>query len=84
MSYEFFFTIGGWLGAVAVLAAYALVSTRRVEGDSIFFQSLNIIGSIFLMMNSFYFEAFPSVVVNFVWVGIAVYSLMRRKSSSTN
>jgi hypothetical protein len=83
MSYEIFIQIGGWLGAISVLAAYALVSTKRVEGDSTFFQALNISGSILLMINSYYFQAFPSVAVNFVWVGIAIYSLMQRRANQT-
>lgn len=67
----------GWIGAIMVLSAYFLVSTRRVSGDSVFFQLLNLIGSALIIVNSFHFGAFPSVVVNGVWILIAVYALVR-------
>lgn len=68
----------GWLGATALLAAYALVSTKVVEGDSLVYQLLNAAGSLLLVVNSFHYGAFPSVVVNIVWIGIAGYALTRR------
>jgi hypothetical protein len=34
----------GWIGAVALLFAYALVSIRRIEGDSPGYQILNLVG----------------------------------------
>ena len=32
----------GWCGAIIVLLAYALVSVSKVEGDSVFYQVLNL------------------------------------------
>lgn len=62
-----------------VLAAYALVSARRIEGDSVLYQALNIAGAALLVANSFYYRAYPSVGVNVVWVGIGMYALLRRR-----
>ena len=42
MSAETLIDIGGWVGAVALLSAYALVSNRRLAGDSVRFQALNL------------------------------------------
>ncbi len=67
----------GWLGSVAVILAYALVSTRRAKGDSFVYQALNLVGALFLIVNTIYYGAYPSTVVNLVWVGIAVFSLIR-------
>lgn len=67
----------GWLGSAAVIAAYALVSTNRVDGDSLLYQFLNLIGSIFLIVNTAYLGALPSAFVNIMWVGIAAYALWR-------
>lgn len=69
----------GWAGVVVLLVAYALVSTRRIEGDSAIYQILNLGGAALLIVNSFYYGAFPSVVVNVVWIGIAVFALVRGK-----
>lgn len=67
----------GWLGSIAVLLAYVLVSTNRLKGDSIPYQTLNFFGSIFLMVNTIYFGAYPSTFVNLVWLFIAIFALVR-------
>ena len=67
----------GWCGALLVLLAYALVSTRRVDGDSYSFQSLNILGGALLLSNTAYLGAYPSSFVNAVWIGIAAFALYR-------
>lgn len=69
--------IVGWVGVAALLLAYALVSLRRLEGDSVRFQVLNLAGSAMLMVNSFYYGAYPSVAVNLAWVGIGMFALGR-------
>ena len=68
----------GWAGAALVLAAYALVSTGRVRAQSWTYQLLNIGGAVGLVLNSWWYGAIPSVVVNVLWVGIGVYALRRR------
>ena len=67
----------GWVGALLLLAAYALVSMRKLEGDSLVYQLLNMLGGTFLIVNSFHYKAFPSVGVNVAWIGIAIYSMIR-------
>ena len=44
--------IAGWTGAVILLGAYALVSMRRLPGDSVTFQLMNIGGSAGVATNS--------------------------------
>jgi hypothetical protein len=72
---EIFVNFLGWTGVVLLLTAYALVSTKRCPGDSVIYQSLNITGAFLLIINSFYFGAFPSVGVNIAWVGIGLFTL---------
>lgn len=79
MSHNFFIDVAGWSGAALLLIAYALVSTRKIEGDAITYQLLNLVGGALLIVNSFYYGAFPSVGVNVVWIGIAVFALVRKK-----
>lgn len=81
MKHNLLIDIVGWVGAAVLLLAYGLVSTRKSEGDSAFYQLLNLAGSALLMMNSFYYGAYPSSGVNIVWIGIALFTLMRRKGS---
>ncbi|HET92004.1 MAG TPA: hypothetical protein ENN99_14885 [Chloroflexi bacterium] len=74
--------VSGWVGVVALLLAYVLVSTRKIEGDSSSYQLLNAVGSGLLILNSYYYGAYPSVAVNVVWIGIAVYTMMRVRSKT--
>ncbi len=69
----------GWTGAIVLLAAYASVSTRRMQGDAPAYQVMNLIGGVCLIVNTVYYGAYPSSMVNVVWIGIAAYTLFFRK-----
>ncbi len=73
----------GWSGGVEILLAYLLVSARKTEGDSVVYQLLNVAGAASLIVNSFYYGAFPSVGVNILWIGIAIYTLGKKKLHSS-
>ena len=70
----------GWGGAAAVLVAYGLVSAGRVSGRAASYQLLNAVGSALLMINTYYYRAYPSTFVNVLWLGIAAYALMAAKN----
>jgi hypothetical protein len=67
--------IVGWGGALAVLLAYALVSSERISARSRSYQLLNVGGAVGLVINSSWNGAIPSAVVNLIWIGIGVYAL---------
>lgn len=75
MEHNLLVDVIGWLGAVALLSAYALVSAKKLEGNSFRYQALNLLGGGLLIVNSFYYGAFPSVGVNVVWIVIAIVTL---------
>ncbi len=66
----------GWLGAALLLIPYYLVSAGKIGGKSKSFQLGNLSGSIFLMINSLYYGALPSVFVNIVWITIGITTLL--------
>ena len=68
----------GWLGAALFLTAYALVSLKKVEGDSLLFQGINIVAGIFLVTNTVYWKAYPSAALNLAWIGVAIFTLGRK------
>ena len=68
----------GWLGAGLVLAAYALLSMRKLEGHSPAFQALNFFGSAGLATSAAVAGALPSAAVNLIWMAIGVVALVRR------
>ncbi|MFL5730769.1 MAG: hypothetical protein ACJ75J_14875 [Cytophagaceae bacterium] len=74
-----FIDILGWIGAIAVLAAYLLVSSNKIDGKSVTFQILNLAGAGLLIINTVALKAYPSAFVNVIWSGIAIYFLVKRK-----
>ena len=71
------------MGAAALLVAYAMVSSKKLEGDSTAYQLLNIIGSLLLVANTIFYRAYPSSFVNLIWAGIAVFSIATRRRLSS-
>lgn len=67
----------GWAGAAAVLAAYALVSSRRLRPDTVLFQALNIAGAAGMIVNGWWHGALPSVTLNIIWIMIGAAALWR-------
>lgn len=65
-------TVGGWIGAVAILAGYLLVSRGRLAGDSLRYQALNITGAALLMANCAYTGAWPSAISNVFYLGVGL------------
>lgn len=72
----------GWIGAFSLLFAYGCVSFRKLRPDSLLYQLLNVLGSIFLVLNTAYYRAYPSAFVNVVWISIALAALVRLKGES--
>jgi len=75
----------GWIGSFEVIAAYGLNSYQKIKTDSFLFQLLNLTGAAFLIVNTLYYNAYPSTFINIVWVIIALLSLARlllKKKSS--
>ena len=66
----------GWVGALALLAAYGLISAQRVESRDWSYQILNLVGAAGLIINSTWYGAYPSTFVNVVWTGIAIATLV--------
>lgn len=66
----------GWIGALLILIGYGLISFKKIEGNSLKFQLLNIFGSVFLAINTYYYGAIPSTLVNVIWAIIAVSAIV--------
>lgn len=73
--------LAGWAGAIIILAAYALLSLRRIEGNSPAYHWLNLAGAVGIALNSGWNGALPSAALNIIWIGIAAYALTARSTS---
>lgn len=69
--------IVGWYGMTAIVGAYALASFHLVTPDGIFYQLLNLTGSLGILVISLSKKVYQSVVLNFVWTCIAIAALIK-------
>ena len=76
-----FVDVPGCIGTVLYLVAYALISVKKVEGDLLFYQSINIVAGVLLVINTFYWHVYPSLGLNAAWIGIALFTLGRKYST---
>ncbi len=67
----------GWAGMGALLVAYGLLTMRRLDGASWIYQLLNALGAVALMLNTAYYQAWPSVALNAFWFVIGGIGLAR-------
>ena len=68
----------GWAGTILYLVAYALVSMKKVEGDLVIYQGMNIVAGALLVVNTLYLRAYPSAGLNVAWIGIGMVTLGRK------
>lgn len=66
----------GWIGAVLILAGYFLLTAGRVTATSISYQAMNVVGATGFIANGVWNGAWPSAVLNIIWVGIGVVALI--------
>jgi len=71
------YEIIGWSGTALILAAYLLVSTKKIFPKSKKYQLLNLFGALGIIVNSTVHGAIPSAGLNGVWLLIAAYELLR-------
>ena len=84
MNNQFWFDAVGWVGAAALLVAYAMVSHKKLEGRLRQpYQLLNISGSLLLAANTIFYGSYPSTFVNLIWAAIAVFAIATRKRVSS-
>ncbi len=65
----------GWVGTASDLFAYYLVSTRRLRGDALSYQLINLIGGLLLTINAIYYHSMSAIAINVAWIGISVFTL---------
>lgn len=75
---KFVINILGWSGSILYLLAYALVSMKKTEGDSILYQGMNIIAGTLLVIYTLSLGAYATTSLNVVWVAIGLFTLGRK------
>jgi hypothetical protein len=78
MSPKLVIDILGWTGSVFYLLAYAMVSLKKTEGDSVLYQGMNIFAGVLLVVYTLSLGAFATTGLNAVWVAIGVFTIGRK------
>ncbi len=73
-----FIDILGWVGSACVVYAFTMNIYGKLTTTSPVYFALNIAGSILLIINTYYHDAFPSMAINIIWVLVAFGALMKK------
>lgn len=69
--------IAGWGGALLILLAYLLLSAGRLGGQSLSYQSMNVVGAAGFVVNGWWHGALPSATLNILWLMIGMFASIR-------
>ena len=69
----------GWVGAVLILGAYFFNIQSKINSSSPIYIWCNLVGGLFFAINTYYHQAYPSAILNVIWVIIAVATFVKKK-----
>ncbi len=78
ISQKLLIDILGWTGSILYLLAYALISMKKTEGDSLLYQGMNIVAGVLLVVYTVYLGAYATTGLNTVWVAVGLFTLGRK------
>lgn len=78
MSLKLLINVLGWTGSILYLLAYALVSMKKTEGDSLLYQGLNIVAGVLVVMYTISLGAYATTGLNLVWVAVGIFTVGRK------
>lgn len=73
----------GYASGILVLIAFLLNAYNFISSQSNIYRWLNIIGSLGLIIHTYVHHAYPSTIVNVVWIIVAITSLFRKPKITT-
>jgi uncharacterized membrane protein len=73
----------GWIASILIVGSYALNITGKLEAKSKTYVIANMVGGLFFVVNTYYHQAYPSMLVNIVWVIIAIVMIIKKKTQGS-
>jgi hypothetical protein len=73
----------GWIASVLIVGAYYLNIRGKIQVHSPVYIWANLIGGAFFVANTYWHGAYPSAVVNVIWVLIAITALFKKRKRNT-
>jgi hypothetical protein len=72
------YSIIGWGGMILIILAYFLLSIKKLKSNSVIYNLLNFFGALGILVNTFVTKSWPSVALNGIMMGIAIYSIAKK------
>lgn len=69
----------GWIASVLIVGSYALNISGKLLTTSKLYVWANLFGGLFFVINTYFHQAYPSMVVNSIWVVIAIVMLVKKQ-----
>ena len=68
--------IAGWAGAISLLSGYLLISNHVITSADISYHLLNLVGAIGLIIIAVTKRIYQSILVNIVWMTVAISAIL--------
>ena len=78
---EIFIDVIGWVAAVLIVGAYYFNIKGKWQAHHKAYIFCNLIGGFFFILNTVYHKAYPSAMVNVVWVIIAIGAIIKGRKA---
>lgn len=75
---DYFVEIIGWIGALLIIGSYFLNINGKLKSSSRVYILSNLFGGAFFTINTLSHHAYPSMIVNIIWILIAVAALFKK------
>ena len=79
---ELLIEILGWIASVLIVGSYYLNIRGKMSVGSLAYIWSNLVGGAFFVVNTSFHSAYPSAMVNAVWVLIALAALFKKRHST--
>ncbi|MCX6313374.1 MAG: hypothetical protein NTX08_01415 [Sphingobacteriales bacterium] len=73
----------GWIGSVLILGSYFFNINGKLKSNSKTYIISNLLGGIFFTINTLVHQAYPSMIVNIIWIFIAIAALLKKDKPSS-
>lgn len=71
------YNVLGTVGVGLIIAAYFLLQTSRIESTDLKYSLLNGTGAVLVIISLYYDFNLPSFIVEFFWLLISIYGLIK-------
>ena len=76
MKYAWYDLVGS-VGVFTIILTYILLQTGKIKSDALSYSLLNAIGALLIIISLLYSFNFPAFIVEFFWMLISIYGIIK-------